>query len=286
MTKQDERLRLRNRLLQRAVEHAFASRWQDAVDDNLRLLELNREPETLNRIGKAYMEMGEYDQALQYYRETLGLNASNTVAKKNIAQIEYLKNAGSKAQRQRSYGDLQLFIVDGGKTALTRLVDAAGPTVLAQLTIGEKVQIEHDEQRVWVKDSEGRTVGYLEPQLARRVQEMIGAGNRYVAVVAELDADHAKVLLRETYLDSSQRDRVSFPGKLGGDIATFRTFREPTSRFDFENEDLLEEEIVEEEPADDTEEDFLRTDITSDDTEEVGLDVLENDLNDDDEEDS
>ncbi len=116
------------------------------------------------------------------------------------------------------------------------------------------------------------------------MQEMVGAGSRYVALLDELDAEQANVLLRETYLDPSQRDRVSFPGKLGGDIATFRTFREPTSRFDFENEDLLEEEIVEEEPADDTEEDFLRTDITGEETEEVGLDVLENDLNDDDEE--
>lgn len=283
MTKQDERLRLRNRLLDRAIEHAFANRWQDAIDDNLRLLELSRDTETLNRLGKAYMEVGEYDEALRYYRETQALNQSNSVAKKNIAQLEYLKNANTTTQRQRRYGDLQLFVVDGGKTALSTLVDAAGPTVLAQLTIGEEVQIEHDEQRVWITDNEGRTIGYLEPQLARRVQEMVGAGNRYVAVVAELDTNHVKVLLRETYLDPSQRDRVSFPGKLGGDIATFRTFREPTSRFDFESEDMLEEEIVEEEPADDTEEDFLRTDITGEETEEVGLDVLENDLNDDDE---
>jgi hypothetical protein len=283
LTKQDERLRLRNRLLDRAIEHAFNNRWQDAISDNLRLLELSRDTETINRLGKAYMEVGDYDKALRYYRETLNLNQSNSVAKKNIAQLEYLKNSGSSTERQRRYGDLQLFVVDGGKTALTRLVDPAGPEALAQLTIGEEVQIEHDEQRVWITDNEGRTIGYLEPQLARRMQDMLGAGNRYVAVVAELDVDHVKVLLRETYLDASQRDRVSFPGKLGGDIATFRTFREPTSRFDFESEDLLEEEIVEEDAADDTEEDFLRTDITEEDN-EVGLDVLENDLNDDDEE--
>lgn len=282
MTRQDERIRMRNRLVERAIEHAFNNRWQEAIDDNQRLLELGRDPETLNRLGKAYMEIGDYDQALTYYRETLALNQSNSVAQKNIAQLEYLRNAGAANGGKRRYADLQLFIVEGGKTALTALVDSAGPELLAQLTIGEQVDIQHDERRVWVTDSDGRVVGYLEPQLARRMQEMLAAGNRYVAVVAELDAGHAKVLIRETYLDPSQRDRVSFPGKLGGDIATFRTFREPTSRFDFESDELLEEDMVEEEATDETEEDFMRTDITEE-SNEVGLDVLETDMHDDEE---
>jgi tetratricopeptide (TPR) repeat protein len=282
LTKQDERIRLRKRLFERAVEHATQNRWQEAVDDNLQLLELGREPDTLNRLGKAYLELGDHDKALEYYQETLQINPANVVARKNVARLEQLQKLEVIQPEKRTYADLSLFIVESGKTALTTLVNLA-PDALAHVVIGEEVQIEYDDKNVWLVDGEGHTIGYLEPQLAQRLSQMIEGGNRYTVVVANLDARMVKVLIRETYRAPGQRQQVSFPGKLGGDIANFRTYRDLSAQLELETEDLLEdEELVEEETLEETEEDFFRTPTTGE--EEIGLEELEANLSSDEDE--
>jgi tetratricopeptide (TPR) repeat protein len=276
LTKQDELIRLHKRLLDRAVEHATQNRWEEAIEDNLRLLELAKEPDTLNRLGKAYLETGNYDQALEYYRETLRINPANAVARKNVARLEQLQGRKTVPPHPRKYADLSLFIVESGKTALTSLVNLA-PDVIAHVAIGEQVELKHDGTNVWLVDPAGHAIGYLEPQLAQRLIQMIAGGNRYAAVIANLDAGTVKVLIREIYQAPSQRRRVSFPGKLGGDIANFRTYRELATQFELETEELIEEEeVVEEEAPEETEEDFFRGTTATE--EEIGLEALETNL--------
>lgn len=282
LTKQDELIRLRKRLLDRAVEHASQNRWQEAIEDNLRLLELAREPDTLNRLGKAYLETGNYDQALEYYHETLRINPANAVARKNVARLEQLQDRNVVQSHQRKYADLSLFIVESGKTALTSLTNLV-PGAVAHIMLGEQVDIQHDDTNVWLVDSAGHVIGYLEPHLAQRLIQMLAAGNRYIAVIANLDAGTVKVLIREVYHAPSQRQRVSFPGKLGGDIANFRTYRDLATQFELETEELIEDdEVVEEEAAEETEEDFFRGTTTTE--EEIGLEALEANLTNDEEE--
>ncbi len=269
-------MRLRKRLLDRAVEHATQNRWQESIEDNLRLLELAKEPDTLNRLGKAYLETGDYDQALEYYRETLRINPANAVARKNVARLEQLQDRKAEQPQPRKYADLSLFIVESGKTALTSLIKLA-PKVVAHIAIGEQVELHHDDTNVWLVDATGQTIGSLEPQLAQRLIQMSTGGNRYAAVIANLDAGTVKVLIREIYQAPSQRRQVSFPGKLGGDIANFRTYRDLATQFELETEELIEEEeVIEEEAAEETEEDFFRGPTPGE--EEIGLEALETDI--------
>ncbi len=288
MTKQDERMRLRKRLVERAIEHASTNQWDEAINDNLRLLELGTDAAALNRLGKAYLELGQYDKALEYYRDSLQVNRSNVVAQKNVARLEQLQGleGGGVRTTMREHADPQIFIVETGKTALTTLTKLIASDIVVRLTTGEKLEIQNNGQDVWLTDGEGRTIGYLEPHLAQRLVEMMRAGNRYAAVVANLDAGGVKALIREVYQAPNQRTVVSFPGKLGGDIAHFRTYvRDVPTRYELDTDDLSEdEELTEDEVGDEGDEDFFRGG-TSTEEEEVGLEQIEADLNTDDDDD-
>ncbi len=68
MTKQDEKLRLRRRLQDQAVELAARNRWQEAVETNRQLISLGEDADTYNRLGKAYFELGNLAEARDTYQ--------------------------------------------------------------------------------------------------------------------------------------------------------------------------------------------------------------------------
>ena len=279
MTKQDERMRLRKRLVERAIEHAANKHWDEAINDNLRLLEMGKDAETLNRLGKAYFELSQYDRALEYFHETLQTSPSNVIARKNVGRLRALQGReNAPARTVRQHVDPQIFIVETGKTALTTLTGIASLDIVMSLMIGEELTINHDGKNVALMDGDGHQIGSLEPQLAQRLIQMLEGGNRYVAVVANVEENLVKVLIREIYQAPYQRTRVSFPGKLGGDIAHFRTYvRDSPTRYDLDTDDLHEDDDLSEDDAtEDTDEDFFRGDTQ--DEEEVGLEEIEADL--------
>jgi len=285
LTKQDERMRLRKRLVERAIEHAANKQWDDAINDNLRLLELGKDAETLNRLGKAYFELGRFDRALEYFRETLQSYPSNVIARKNVTRLGLVQGMTDAPTRTvRQHADPQIFIVETGKTALTTLTEIASNDIVMSLMIGEELQINHDGKNVTLTDNDGHRIGTLEPQLAQRLIQMLEGGNRYAAVVANLQDGLVKVLIREIYQAPYQRTRVSFPGKLGGDIAHFRTYvRDVPLRYELDADELQEDDdLTEDEVGDDGDEDFFRGD--SHDEEEVGLEEIEADLSPDEDE--
>lgn len=289
MTKIDERMRLRKRLVEHAINHAANNAWEEAINDNLRVLELGSDAATYNRLGKAYLELGQYDKALEFYRETLNANPSNTVARKNVARLEQLQGleGGGVRSKIREHVDPQIFIVETGKTALTTLTKIATNDVVMRLTTGEKLEIVREPNGTDIKlqDGEGRTIGHLEPHLAQRLIQMMDGGNGYSVVVANLEAGMVKVLIREIYQSPEQRAMVSFPGKLGGDIAHFRTYvRDVPSRYEIDADDLQEDdETLDDDTVEEDADDFFRGSTTEE--EEVGLEEIEADINTDEEED-
>ena len=285
MTRQDERMRLKKRLLERAVELSTSNRWEEAIATNEQLLQLGEDTECYNRIGKAYLELGRFEEAQEAYNNTLQLNPSNVIARKNLARLKDLAHMDDRGLRkeQRTYADPQLFIIETGKTALTTLTNVPGREIGLRLVSGEQVELQYDDKTVTVIDSEGRTIGQFEPLLAQRLIEMHNTGSRYAAAIANLDGNQIKVLIREIFQSPDQRHIVSFPGKLGGDIAHFRTYiRDLPTRYELDGDDMLEdEELGEEDLSVEVEDDFFRGGTGEE--EEVRLEELETDLSKDDE---
>lgn len=275
LSKQDEKMRIRRRLQEKAIELAALNRWQEAADLNQQLLRVGEDVETYNRLGKALFELGKYADSHRAYQNALRLNAANPVARKNVARLEALLARGiteapiTRSTRQQV--DMRMFITETGRTALTSLVDVQrGPAVDALIT-GEKVELRVEGKMVYVVDLDGNLIGRIEPKLSHRLVELINGGNRYLAAVVQSDSRNVRILIREVYQDPSQRGRVSFPGKLGEGATILSSLR-----FD-DYEDVLDEEELVEEP-----ETFDDDFVGSDDEEEIGLDEIDQDMGDDD----
>ena len=276
MAKQDEKMRIRRRLQEKAVELAAMNRWDEAVEANRQMLSLGEDPDTYTRIGTALMELGQYTESHDAYQQTLRLQPTNAIARKNIARLDALIargfESGQANRKARQQVDLRMFITETGRTAITTLIDVPrGPAVDALIT-GEKMDFRVEGKTVYVIDADGTVIGRLEPKLGQRLAELIGGGNRYLAAIAQSDPRIVRLLIRETYQDPSQRNRISFPGKLG-EGATYVS----SLRYE-EYEDVLEDD----DGGDDDsalEEEYAG----GDEEEELGLEEIDQDMGDEDE---
>ncbi len=276
MTKQDEKLRLRRRLQNHAVDMAARNRWQEAVDFNVRLIDIGADTDSYNRLGKAYFELGKLAEARDAYQNAFQLTPNNPIARKNLERLEELlaRSAVSSAPPKtgRQLVDLRLFITETGKTCLTSLVDVPRSAIVAAVVTGERVDLRLEGRQVLVFDVTGNVIGRLEPKLAQRLSELMQGGNRYAAAIAQTNGHQMRALIREVYQDPSQRGRVSFPGKLSE--SAVRGGYITAAQYDDYGEDMLEDEDTSEEREE------VEEEVFSGEEEDLGLDDIEQDIND------
>ncbi len=274
MAKQDEKQRLRRRLQDYAVQLANECNWEEALEINRKVLEIEEDPATYNRMAKALLELGRYQEAHDTYQQTLRLNPTNTIARRNLSRIDTLlqredwQTVAPRKDFERA--DQLIFITEAGKTVLTALHDLVDSSAIDVLSSGEKLMLEVEHRAVLLVDQQGQRIGRLEPKLGQRVSELINGGNRYEAAVVQANAHQVRVLVREVYQDFAMRDRTSFPGSLNDEMAYL------SLRYEYETDDMLDEEEV----LEDVE--VVEEEFSANEEEEIGLDQIEKDLGDDD----
>ena len=240
----EEKARLKRQWTDHAVKLAQEGKWEEAVTTNKNILNLfPQEGEALNRLGKAYSELGHYAEARQAYAQTLKYNPKNTIAKKNLARLEMLQEetphaySGVIAERI----DPGLFIEETGKTGMTQLVILEPNTIqakLAKVGVGDRVQLHQEGRRLLVRSSAGDVLGQIEPRLANRLINFMESGNRYAAAIRALESGTVLLIIREEYQHPSMFGKVSFPSQGGGE--TFRPYiKDSVLHYEREDEDEL-----------------------------------------------
>jgi tetratricopeptide (TPR) repeat protein len=254
----EDRLRMKRQRSEKAIQLAMQNRWQEAADLNRQILETFPEDvDTLNRLGKAQMELGAYSEALEHYTRASKLDPSNSIAQKNIARLTKLVEEGASGVAiapPPSAINPSLFIEESGKTAVTELVDRAPFDQIASLTAGDKLELKVEGGAVRVVTPTGVVIGQLEPKIAQRVMRLVGMGNRYSAAITSIDESHIRVIIREEYRDASMGARPSFPTQ-AADVRAYT--REGVFRVDNDEDD--------DELSDDIEPDMEATEIAADD---------------------
>jgi tetratricopeptide (TPR) repeat protein len=70
-----ERIKPRAQYVDEAIELALANRWVEAVQVNRGIMDrFGPDEDTLNRLGKAYTELGQLTEATDAYKGTLKMN--------------------------------------------------------------------------------------------------------------------------------------------------------------------------------------------------------------------
>jgi tetratricopeptide (TPR) repeat protein len=232
----EERAKFRRLNTEQAINLARQSKWDEAVEVNERLIQaFPNDAEALNRLGKALTELGRYPDAVDAYARALRADPTNTIAQKNVARLQTLKEEGATPPVQQKY-DPALFIEEPGKTAVTMLVNIASTEVLAPMAAGDQLSLRVEGSIIEARDLRDQIVGQLEPKITLRLLPLMTSGNEYAAAVTAIDDHQVRVIIRETYQHPDNSGKVSFPTSAGGEGIRPYT-RDSILRYDLEEDD-------------------------------------------------
>ncbi len=213
MLPEDEKLiRLRRQRSKEAITLAMQGRWREAVAANKEIIEnFAGDVDAYNRLGRAYLELGEYELAEGAYRRALELDAYNAIAKKNLQRLSYLKGTSVSPEVESHKVEPQHFIEEMGKTGVVKLFTLAPKAVLARAVAGDTVYLKIDEPSLTAEDGRGEYLGQVDPRYSQRLIKLMQGGNKYSAVVVSSSEDSMMVMVREVYQHPSQAGQLSFP---------------------------------------------------------------------------
>jgi hypothetical protein len=238
----EERARAQRQLTEQAIKLALESRWEEAVAVNRQLLgAFPRDLSTLNRLGKALGELGQYTEARQMYTEALDIDPTNNIARRNLDRLAGFTQDADTPRPSHERIDPRIFIEETGKTGFTDLLDLAPRATLARLAAGDQVYLQREGGALWVVNAERERIGRIEPRLATRLIEFMEGGNQYSAGLTELQSNQARIIIRETFQHPSQFGKVSFPSQGGGDTMIRAHTRDTLLRHGEEDEEFGED---------------------------------------------
>jgi len=211
---EEEQARLRRQRSKQAIALAIQGRWGEAVAANKSLIEsFPIDIDAYNRLGKAYLELGEYSRAKEAYNRATELDPYNVIARKNLHRLSHLPEslAGSEGDSRKI--EPQQFIEETGKAGVVNLYRLAPLEKLARVVAGDKVDLKINGSSLIAEDSHGEYLGQVEPKHGQRLIKLMEGGNKYTAAVISSTEDMMSVVIREVYQDPSQVGRLSFPAK-------------------------------------------------------------------------
>jgi tetratricopeptide (TPR) repeat protein len=214
MTHEDERqLRIRQQRSKEAIDLAMQARWQEAVTINKDIVkDYPEDVDAYNRLGRAYLELGQYKEARAAYESTVKLDPYNAIAGRNIRRLNDIKETG-RVKVETTKVEPQQFIEEIGKAGVVALNDLAPKEKRARVVAGDRVNLKPSGSILTVESSRGEYIGRVEPKHAQRLSRLMQGGNQYSATVIRSTAETMTVMIRETLQHPSQAGKLSFPPK-------------------------------------------------------------------------
>jgi tetratricopeptide (TPR) repeat protein len=218
---EEEQARLRRQRSKQAIALAMQGRWREAVAANQEIIaSFPHDVDAYNRLGRAYIELGDYPQAKEAYERAIEIDPYNVIAQKNLRRLPYLgEGVGSEAGSDRA--EPQYFIEETGKAGVVSLYRLAPPAVLAKMAAGNKAYLKVGGSILTVENARGEYLGQVEPRHAQRLVKLMEGGNQYAAAIVSAAEDRVLVIIRETYQDPSMVGQLSFPPKGGESLRPY-----------------------------------------------------------------
>lgn len=211
---EEELTKQRRHSSKHAINLAMEGRWREAVSVNQAIIEnFPSDVEAHNRLGRAYMELGQYQLARQAYNRAIELDPYNAIAEKNLRRLDNLGEEATATEDASPLVEPNVFIEEIGKAGVVNLDYLAGKETLAKVDAGDKLGLKVDGSSLSVENSSGAYLGRVEPAHSRRVAKLIKGGNQYSVIVISALEDRLVVIIREIHQHPSQSGRLSFPAR-------------------------------------------------------------------------
>jgi len=211
---EEEQVRLRRQRSKQAIALAMKGRWREAIAANQEIIaSFPNDFDAYNRLGRAYMELGEYSPAKEAYSRAIELDPYNIIAQKNLRRLSYLEGVEVSAEVDSAKAEPQHFIEETGKAGVVDLYRLAPQEILAKMVAGDRVYLKVDDSTLAVENGRGEYLGQVEPRHAQRLIKLMAGGNQYTAAIVSSAEDRVAIIIREVYQDPSQAGQLSFPSK-------------------------------------------------------------------------
>ena len=218
----EEQARLIRRSTKQAIALAMEGRWREAVAANKGILEnYSDDVDAFNRLGRAYMELGEYSLAREAYSRAKELDPYNAIAERNLRRLSHLRETGVISGEGFDRVEPQVFIEETGKAGVVSLYRLAPKEVLAEVDAGDKVNLRIVDSNLTVENRRQQYLGQVEPRHSQRLIRLMKGGNKYTATVISSSEDMMAVIIREIYQHPSQEGQLSFPSKGFGSLRPY-----------------------------------------------------------------
>ena len=195
-------------LAQKAVKLALTGNWKEAVKSNNQILKENpKDVDALNRLARAYAELGNTKRAKSLTEKVLRIDPFNSIALKCLAKW---KGGGRGKHPLTKVLGAEAFLEEPGKTKLISLLHLGGSSLLSKLDAGDEVIFSQGPHRLSILTLDGKYVGRLPDDLSARLRRLIKAGNSYQVLIKSISPEDVKIFVREVKRAEELKDTPSF----------------------------------------------------------------------------
>ena len=201
-------------LKQEAINAAKNSDWPKAILINQEIIErYGEEPETMNRLGLAYLKNKQESAAKKTFKRILEIDKSNIIANKHLEKI---KNNESSADI--IFNQDNDFIEEPGKSKIITLHRLAGKDQLKKLKVGQVCFLQLKNRYISIVDENDKHIGALPEDISFRLSKLISNGNEYRCVIYKVNEKQCLIQVKETLRSKKNEQIVSFPSKAQGNL--------------------------------------------------------------------
>lgn len=186
-------MRSMHEIQDKAIQAALRGDWETAVEINLEILaDAPNNIQALNRLGRAYTELGQKDAASDAYHKVLKIDKYDTIASRNLKLLPHQKNNLSPTEYIS-----EDFIELPGITKSTQLIKVASRDILLSLACKQKLNLIPKTRLVAVTTCSKVCIGCLPDDLSLKLKHLMKAGYEYVACLKGASDNNATIFIRE-----------------------------------------------------------------------------------------
>lgn len=179
-------------LQKQAIQASLDNNWEVAIDlNNMLLEECPTDLAALNRLARAYIELGQKESAKTVYQKVLSIDKYNPIASKNLRLLP------GKNGNMDSRTIVENFVEEAGITKAVTLVKTASKEVLLSLVCKQSLSFTPRARLIAVVADKNVYIGCLPDDLSLKLKKNLASGYKYSVCLKSASDSAATIFIRE-----------------------------------------------------------------------------------------